>query len=138
MSDGVRGQRLAGTIRKLLSEMLARSIEDPRLQTVGIESVVVSRDLGVATVGVRILYGPSDSGAEKSALAALHRAAPHLRATLAASLRMRRTPELRFVYDHGEDHRQNVERILAEIEAQPKGATPEEEQQTPLPRTLKD
>jgi ribosome-binding factor A len=120
MTDGLRGQRLAGTIRKLLSETLARSIEDPRLLAIGVEQVALSRDLGVATIGVRLMYGENDAKAQKAALAALNHAGPRLRATLAASLRMRRMPEFRFHYDQGEDHRRNVEKLLAEIAVEPK------------------
>lgn len=121
MSDGLRGQRLAGTIRKHLSAALARSIEDPRLAALGIENVTLSRDLGIATIGVRLMFGDSDEKAQKGVMSALTGVSPQLRAMLAAALRMRKVPELRFVYDHGEDHRLNVERILAEIGAEPKG-----------------
>jgi ribosome-binding factor A len=121
MSEGLRGQRLAGTIRKHLSSALSRSIEDPRLAALGIEHVTLSRDLSIATIGVRLMFGDADEKAQKGVMSALGRAAPHLRAMLAHALRMRKVPELRFSYDHGEDHRLDVERILAEIQSEPKG-----------------
>jgi ribosome-binding factor A len=137
MSGGLRGQRLAGTIRKLLSAMLARSLEDPRLHAVGIEQVNLSRDLGVATIGVRLMYGEADAKAQKAVMTALERATPHLRTTLAASLRMRRMPELRFVYDQGEDYRRNVERILAQIETEPKVQADDDEAVMPTEKAAK-
>jgi len=124
MSEGLRGQRLAGTIKKHLSAALARSIGDPRLAALGVENVNLSRDLGVATIGVRLMFGDNGEQAQKGVMGALTRLSPQLRSMLAAALRMRKVPELRFVYDHGEDHRLNVERILAEIGAEPKGEAP--------------
>jgi ribosome-binding factor A len=116
----VRAARLGGTIQKLLSVELGRFAEAPRLAVLGISQVTLSADLGVATVAVRIMFGPSDQRAEMQSLKAVQAIAPRLRSSLARALTMRRVPELRFVYDHGEDHRRTVDRLLQEIESEPK------------------
>jgi ribosome-binding factor A len=57
--------------------------------------VTVSRDLGVAKVRFDVLGGADVT----AAAAGLHRAAGFLRTRLAAALRLRRMPELRFERD---------------------------------------
>lgn len=116
----VRADRLGGTIHKHLSVELGRFAEDPRLVALAISEVQLSSDLGVATVKVRLMFGANDEAAEMQALRALGSIAPRLRSSLAATLRMRRVPELRFLYDHGEDHRREVDRLLQEISSEPK------------------
>lgn len=120
---GIRQSRLEGTIRKYLSLELGRHLADPRLVSLGIEGVDLSRDLGVATVRVRLMFDGEEEGAQKAALAALRSVGPSLRSSLAQTLSMRRVPELRFVYDHGEDYRRKVEQLLGEIQAAPKGSS---------------
>ena len=121
MSGGVRQSRLEGTIRKHLGAELGRVAQDPRLTALGIERVELSRDLSVATVLVRIMFGADDPPARKGALVALKAVSPGLRSSLAQILRMRRVPELRFVYDEGEDNRRRVDALLAEIHREPRG-----------------
>lgn len=122
MSGGVRQSRLEGTIRKHLGAELGRVVQDPRLTSLGIERVELSRDLSVATVLVRIMFGADDPAHRKGVLVALKAVAPGLRSSLAQILRMRRVPELRFVYDEGEDNRRRVDQLLAEIKEEPRAA----------------
>jgi len=59
-------------------------------------------------------------GDEKSRAAsarALERAAPFLRRQLGSRLRLRRTPELRFLYDEAVAGQDRIEQILNEIHA---------------------
>lgn len=116
----VRAERLGGTIQKHLSVELGRFAADPRLAAIAVSDVHLSSDLGVAMVKVRLMFGANDEGAEAQALRALAGLAPRLRSSLAAALRMRRVPELRFMYDHGEDHRREVDRLLEQIKSEPK------------------
>lgn len=48
-------------------------------------------------------------------LRALVRATPFIRKTLARNLRMRYVPELRFEYDHGEQHAKRIDQLLKRI-----------------------
>lgn len=116
----VRADRLGGTIQRHLSLELSRFAEDPRLVAIALSEVSMSSDLGVATVKVRLMFGENDVSAQHQALRALQNVVPRLRSSLAGALRMRRVPELRFVYDHGEDHRRAVDKLLEEIDAEPK------------------
>ena len=115
MSDGIRAKRLGGTVRKHLSEALARQVRDPRLASLVIEDVQLTGDLGLATVLVRLVVGADDPQARQGAMKALSGLAPVLRSSLAPVLRMRRVPDLRFRYDEGSEHRLRIEEVLSEI-----------------------
>jgi len=115
MADPIRKNRLAGTIRKHLSGELSREVADPRLAALAIQEVDVTADLSVATVKVRLMFGGEEKSAQDGAMAALSRIAPGLRSSLSPVIRMRRVPELRFVYDHGADMRAEIASVLKEI-----------------------
>ena len=96
MATTARQQRVADEIRKTVTTVLARYVNDPRLQWVSITDVVVSPDLGYA----RIYYS---SLAETVGVAeidqAFVRAAGLFKKQLSRAIRLRVTPELRFCYD---------------------------------------
>lgn len=115
MADSIRRKRLAGTIRRQLSEELSREVADPRLAALAIQDVEVSGDLSVAKVDVRLMFGGQEPQAREQAMLALERIAPFLRSSLSPVLRMRRVPELRFRYDEGADHRAHIDDVLDEI-----------------------
>lgn len=115
-NEGIRAKRLAATIQKHLSGVFAREVQDPRLAALGIEEVTLSGDLSIVTVRVRLAYGEESAEERAQAMQALSALAPGLRSSLAPVLRVRRVPELRFVYDEGVEHRQRIEAVLAEIQ----------------------
>lgn len=119
-TDARRSKRVAETIRAFLSEMLRRSIDDPRLTSLVITDVDVADDLSFAKIGVRLLVGDDDPGGRKAALAHLERASNRIRKALAPKLALRRVPELRFTYDTGHDAARRVDELLAEIANEPK------------------
>lgn len=116
MPDSIRSKRMAGTIRRHLSEELSRQVGDPRLYSLAIQDVVVTADLSIAKVGVRLMFGGQEPGLRIEVLETLAKIAPGLRSSLAPQLRMRRLPELRFHYDEGDDQRAKISDLLGEIE----------------------
>lgn len=116
MGDGIRRNRVAGAIRKHLSSELAREVKDPRLSALAIEKVDVTGDLGSAKVYVRLMFGDDEPSARAEVMRVLTRLAPGLRSSLSAVLRVRRIPELKFVYDEGADHRARIDAVLTEIQ----------------------
>lgn len=115
MADSIRVKRVAGTIRRHLSEQISRELADPRLATLAIQEVEVTPDLSIAKVRVRLMFGGEEPAARAEAMTALSRVAPGLRSSLSPVLRMRHVPELRFEYDEGADHRARIDDVLNEI-----------------------
>lgn len=118
---GMRGLRLAETIKHHLTQAFVRELGDRRFENVVVTQVEVPEDLGVAWVKVRLLVGDDDERQRKTALKALGNVAPRVRRSLAPKLRLKRVPELRFIYDTGLDHSRRVDEILREIAAEGAG-----------------
>jgi ribosome-binding factor A len=114
--DARRTLRVAGLVQSHLTTALARELGDPELSTLVVTHVDVSKDLSIATARVRRLSITDGPEARRSVLARLRRAIPRLRRALGPALKLRRVPDLRFVYDTGEDARDRVDELLAEIE----------------------
>jgi ribosome-binding factor A len=112
MSQGSRPNRVADQVRAELAELLTREVHDPGIGFVTLTRVQVSPDLQVARVYYTTL---GDEGARRSTTRALDRAAPFLRRRIGARLRLRRVPELTFVYDDSIAGQDRIEQILNEI-----------------------
>ena len=114
MSQGSRPDRVADQIRSELATLLVREVHDPGIGFVTLTRVQVSADLQLA----RVLYTAlGDDKARATSGRALERAAPFLRRQLGSRLRLKRTPELRFVYDDSIAGQDRIERILSELGA---------------------
>jgi ribosome-binding factor A len=115
MSQGSRPERVADQIRGELGWLLAREVHDPGLGFVTLTRVQVSPDLQLARVFFTAL---GDEAVRRTSARALERAAPFLRRQIGSRLRLRRTPELRFVYDESVAGQDRIEQILNELHAQ--------------------
>jgi ribosome-binding factor A len=112
MSQGSRPDRVADQIRSELASILAREVHDPGIGFVTLTRVRVSPDLQSA----RVLYTTlGDEHARAASARALERAAPFLRRRIGSRLRLRRVPELTFIYDDSIEGQDRIERILNEI-----------------------
>lgn len=112
---GMRGARVAARVQEELAVLL-RSLGDPRLQGVFISRVEMTDDLQTAKVFVRHEQaGALSPGAQKSLLKGFESASGRLRKEVARAVALRRAPELRFIYDSGQDSAYRVEEILREI-----------------------
>lgn len=114
MSQGSRPDRVADQIRSELALLLSREVHDPGIGFVTLTRVQVSPDLQLARVWYTVL------GDDKSRIAsgkALGRAAPFLRRQLGSRLRLKRTPELTFLYDESIAGQDRIEQILHELHA---------------------
>ena len=92
-----RTRRVGEQIQRELAALIRTELKDPRLGSITVLAVEVSRDLSHAKVFVTALGG--DEAANAQALSILRRAAGFLRRELGRSLHTRTTPELHFVLD---------------------------------------
>src|SRR5438874_2898674 len=96
MSQGSRPDRVADQIRSELALLLAREVHDPGIGFVTLTRVQVSPDLQLARVHYTTL---GDDTARRDTARALDRATPFLRRQIGSRLRLKRVPELTFLYD---------------------------------------
>ena len=114
MSQGSRPDRVADQIRGELATLLAREVHDPGIGFITLTRVQVTPDLQLARVHYTVL---GDEKARGGSARALERAAPFLRRQIGARLRLRRAPELRFIYDDSVAGQDRIEQILSELHA---------------------
>ena len=91
-----RMRRVDEAVREVLSEVVTRELKDPRVGFVTVTDVKTSPDLRHARVHVSVL---GDQAVRVASLEGLRSAHGFLQARLAASLRMKHTPQLDFAYD---------------------------------------
>lgn len=116
MSQGSRPDRVADQIRAEVADMIARELHDPGLGFLTITRVQVSPDLQHARVYFTTLGDPA---ARRNTGRALERAASFLRRQLGRRLRLRRVPELEFVFDETIEQQDRIERLLQELHDEP-------------------
>ena len=114
--DPRRTLRVAGLVQSHLTTALSRELADPELSSLVVTHVDVSKDLSIATARVRRLSVVDGPEMRKSVLARLRRVVPRLRRALGPALKLRRVPDLRFIYDDGQDAHDRVGELLREIE----------------------
>jgi len=90
-----RSERVAGTLRRELAQLIQMEIKDPEVGFIGLSDVEVSRDLAHARVFVTV-FEPDKA---VSSIKALNRAAGYLRSRLGQQMRIRAVPELHFEHD---------------------------------------
>ena len=111
MPQGPRTERVGEGFREILAQAIQK-LKDPRIGFVTITKVSVSPDLHHARVYYTTL---GDSAARKTTLSALTRASSFMRSQLGQRLRLRRAPELEFVFDESIAHQDRVEQLLQEL-----------------------
>jgi ribosome-binding factor A len=116
MSQGSRPERVADLIRSELGTLLTRDVRDPGIGFITVTRVHLSPDLQLARVFYTAL---GDEKARTNTARAIDRAAPFLRRQIGSRLRLRRVPELVFVYDQSVAGQDRIEQLLNEIHASP-------------------
>ena len=112
MGQGSRPERVADQIRSELATLLAREVHDPGIGFITLTRVQISPDLQMARVYYTAL---GDDKARAASAQALERAAPFLRRQIGSRLRLRRTPDLKFVYDPSIAGQDRIEQLLNEL-----------------------
>lgn len=103
--------------------MLATEVRDPGVGLVTVTRAKVTGDLSLARVYWTIL---GDAAERKKTAQALERATPYLRRLLSEQLTLRRSPELKFIFDESVAAQDRIERILLEIHAEDAARTIED------------
>ena len=107
---GHRLLRINESIKETLSSVItAEGLKDPRIGFVTVTGVQTSADQSHAKVYVSVLGRQAERAAT---MEALDKSKGFLQARLNASLHMRRTPQLEFVYDSTLDNALHIERLM--------------------------
>ena len=113
-AEGSRSQRVGELLIEFVSRLLARTLDDSRVQGVTLTGVDVRPDLKHA----RIFFTVRDGASSKDdALAGLRGAAGFIRGRIAADLKLRYVPVLEFVYDEAPDRARRIDDLLKDVTA---------------------
>jgi ribosome-binding factor A len=111
-----RIERVNAELRRELCELIQHQLRDPRLgEYVTVTEVDTSPDLQYAKVYVSSIGGQEE---EAKVLEVLDSAAGFLRTELAKNVRLRRVPELHFVWDSSIEHGDKILRLLDQVSAE--------------------
>jgi len=103
-----RSERVAGTLRRELAQLIQMEVKDPKVGFVGLSDVEVSRDLAHAKVFITV-FEPEKA---VSSVKALNRAAGYLRRRLGQKMRIRSVPELHFEHDASVETGQRMDSLI--------------------------
>ena len=113
-----RTDRVRETLKREISEILIRDVKDPRLGFVTITDVEMSPDMRYATVFVSV-YGAKKK--QQETINGLTSAAKYIRREIGDRVRLRHTPEIRFVLDRTLERADKLSRLIAKIQLPSKG-----------------
>ncbi len=99
MADSVRIRRVAEQIRGELSQILRDEVGDPRIGMVTITRVKLASDLGAATIFYSPLGEDPDEARRTELAHVMGQVTGFVRRALSKRVKLRHTPELRFVLD---------------------------------------
>jgi len=121
MGDG-RMRRVDEAVRAVLSDAIAKDLQDPRVGFVTVTAVKTSPDLRHARVYVSVL---GDEQARTETLDGLSSAHGFLQGRVAAELSLKHTPTLTFEYDESVDRGMRITQLINEIPVRPGGPEPD-------------
>ena len=107
-----RAERVGGQIQKIISELLLKEINDPRLEMTTITDVKMSKDLKIARIYFTTTGGKTNAD---EASKGFKSAAGFLKRSLSSKLALRYMPELSFFYDESYDYGERIENVLKSI-----------------------
>lgn len=126
MATNRRVARVAEQVKREVSQMLISGIKDDRVGSgmVSVTRVDMSGDLQHAKIFVSI-YGTAEAKSET--MAGLEAATGHVRHELGQRMRLRRTPEVRFVEDRALEEGTQVIDLLNRISRQREASASDDE-----------
>lgn len=124
MTSG-RIKRVNQVLREVISQTITSDLRDPRLEMTTVTAVETTPDLRYAKVYVTALGGEQ---AREDALAGLKSAHNLLQGRIASEVRIKRTPNLTFVYDDSIESGMRIDALLeaGSADAPPAGPDGEE------------
>src|SRR4030043_1254630 len=115
MVEGKRSEKVADLIHKEVSEMLIKSLKDPRIGFVTITRVTVSEDCRFAKIYFSVMGSLAER--DKSAMG-LNSAKGYIRKELGRRMGLRYTPEIMFQFDPSVEYGIRMEELIHHIHIQ--------------------
>lgn len=108
-----RAERLQGLLQAELSDIIQRSLKDPRVGFASVTAVDVSGDLRHVKAFISVMGEPAE---QEETLATLNNAADYIRTEIGKRVRLRHTPEIIFRLDKSIAHGSHINALLRKLE----------------------
>ncbi len=113
--DFSRALRIADQIQRELADLLRHEVKDPRVGSITITAVDVTRDYGHAKIYYTTLGSDEENSLVEEGLA---RASGFLRSQLSHRMKLRIVPQLHFVYDRSIERGEKLSSLIDEAISQ--------------------
>jgi ribosome-binding factor A len=115
--EGKRSEKVADLIRKEISEMLLRSIKDPRIGFVTVTRVKASEDCRSARVYYSVV---GTAEAREQSTAGLNSAKGYIRRELGHRLKLKYTPDIIFQFDPSIEYAVHMGELIDHLQEEEK------------------
>lgn len=113
--EGKRSEKVADLIQKEISEMLVKTIKDPRIGFVTITRVTVSEDYRSAKVYFSVLGTREE---RERSMEGLKSAKGYVRKELGRRIRLRYTPEIIFRFDPSIEYAIHIGEVMRRLKGE--------------------
>ena len=113
----LRVEKMQELMKQELSQIILREMKDPRIGFVTVTQVRMSSDLSRAEIYLSLLGSEEET---KQTLDVLKKSLGFLRTEIGKRIRMRYAPELVLRLDDSLEYSSNIQRLLLQIEKEPK------------------
>jgi ribosome-binding factor A len=110
--EGKRSDKVADLIQKEISEMLVKTVKDPRIGFVTITRVAVSEDIRSAKVYFSVAGTPEE---RERSMKGLDSAKGYVRKELGRRIRLRYTPEVIFKFDPSIEYAIHIGEVIRKL-----------------------
>ena len=104
----VKIDRLGSSFVKVISEILATEIKDENIKFVTITSCEVTNDLSFA----KVYFTVFDMSKKGETIKSLEKAKSFIRGEISKRIKIRHTPELRFIFDDSIEYGNKIEKLI--------------------------
>jgi ribosome-binding factor A len=120
MLKGKRSAKVAFEIQAVVADAILNRIRDPRVGFVTVTGAELSQDLKHATIFISVM---GDEKRRKGSLIALNYAKGFFQKVIGDQLKLRSTPNVKFILDKSIDEAMKIDAILKEIQTKDEEGT---------------
>lgn len=113
MMEGKRSEKVADLIRKEVSQMLVKTVKDPRIGFVTITRVMVTEDCRLAKVYFSVAGTPEE---KQQSMQGLDSAKGYIQRELGRRISLRYTPKIMFQFDPSIEYAIHIEEIFHQLQ----------------------
>lgn len=118
-----RPERVAGLLKKEISEIFQKKLQDPRIKFVSITQVELTPDLKEAKIFVSIMTDEEEK--KKETMKGLLSASRFIRGELGRKLELRFIPQINFIRDDSLERGTRIYNLISEISSENESSSEE-------------